>query len=450
MMTRDIVKPPKEELEEVYAKLNSISKTSKHYSTSNPTVRKWLIEYDIPRLNHKEAFHAHLETIRVAIPSKEELEFIYSTNSINQIEELYEIGQKTVYEWLDARSITRLPHEVKLKNAKTKAFATKWEMTKESLEDDYKKAGSLGVLASTYGCCINTIKKLLKIHGVKTIFPRVSVGQSEVAEFIKSLGFEVIVNDRSIIAPNELDIVVSEKKIAIEYCGMYYHSQTWGGKDRNYHSRKSNECDAMGYRLITLWESEWHTKKEIVKSVIASKLGATKNVVYARNTKFVELSWAEIKKFEEDNHLQGSCPARNYYGLIHNGEIVMTASFGKPRFRSDYDNELVRMTTKIDYSVVGGITKLFKNAKITNCLTYADRRWGWGNGYLNAGFDFLGKTESNYWYFHKSDHDTFYNRTKFQKKRIIGVDSSKTEYANMLEKGYDRIWDCGSNIFGLK
>ena len=42
-------------------------------------------------------------------------------------------------------------------------------------------------------------------------------------------------------------------------------------------------------------------------------------------------------------------------------------------------------------------------------------------------------------------------RTNFQKHKLINilpiVDVGKTEYENMKDNGYNRIWDCGSSAW---
>jgi len=61
----------------------------------------------------------------------------------------------------------------------------------------------------------------------------VSSGESEVTEFLKLYFDTVISRDRKIVSPYELDIVIPLKKLAIEYCGLYWHSEK-SNKDRSY------------------------------------------------------------------------------------------------------------------------------------------------------------------------------------------------------------------------
>ena len=55
------------------------------------------------------------------------------------------------------------------------------------------------------------------------------------------------------------------------------------------------------------------------------------------------------------------------------------------------------------------------------------------------------ETSPNYWY--TKDHKSRNHRFKFTKQKVIkmGGDPNLTEWQNMQNFGYDRIWDCGSS-----
>jgi transposase len=442
--------PSKDDLLDYYNTVKSISKTARHFKTSNPTVRKWLKSYSIPIYTHKEAVNQDFLLKKVDIPSKEELIFLYNNISISDIRNMYNIGQETFYEWLETHNIDKLSISDKVKTIKKNKFDERFNLTKEQIQEDYNKIQCMGGLADYYKCSMNTIKKLFKLHNIEAKFAKTSVGQLQVANYIESLGFKVILNDRKLIAPLELDIVIPEKNIAIEYCGIYFHSETWGNKDKKYHLNKQQLANKQRYKLITIFENEWFNKKDIVKSILSIKLGKCEKKIHARKTIFKEVMYKDIKQFENDNHLQGTRPANRYYVLCYDNEIMMSLSIGKSRFNKNITNEIVRMTTKKNMSVVGGISKLIKNIKINDCLTYADKRYGDGIGYEKVGFVKLEDSFPNYFYFHKKDHNNLYSRNKFQKHKIPNVDLSKTEYENMLSQDYDRIWDCGNAVYYYK
>ena len=57
------------------------------------------------------------------------------------------------------------------------------------------------------------------------------------------------------IYPQELDIVINEQKLAIEFNGSYWHDVNHVFPD--YHLNKVIKCNQLGYRLIHIWEDEW-------------------------------------------------------------------------------------------------------------------------------------------------------------------------------------------------
>ena len=72
-------------------------------------------------------------------------------------------------------------------------------------------------------------------------------------------------NDRSVISPKELDIYVPSRNLAIEYCGLYWHSDLVI-EDKYYHKNKYDLCYKKGIRLITVFEDEYLADKRSVLS----------------------------------------------------------------------------------------------------------------------------------------------------------------------------------------
>ena len=61
-----------------------------------------------------------------------------------------------------------------------------------------------------------------------------SIGEQEVSRLVSELvSSEVILNSRSIISPYELDMYVPDKGVAIEFNGVYWHTESQG-KDESY------------------------------------------------------------------------------------------------------------------------------------------------------------------------------------------------------------------------
>jgi G:T-mismatch repair DNA endonuclease (very short patch repair protein) len=68
-------------------------------------------------------------------------------------------------------------------------------------------------------------------------------------------------NDKALIG-KELDIVIPEIKLAIEYNGLYWHSINGSKYKFGQHLSKTQSCEKLGYRLLYVWEDEWADNPE--------------------------------------------------------------------------------------------------------------------------------------------------------------------------------------------
>ena len=256
-------------------------------------------------------------------------------------------------------------------------------------------------------------------------------------------------NDKNRIKPYELDIVIPEKKIAIEYCGLYWHSEL-NGKDKNYHLNKLNMCLEKGYRLITIFEDEWVYRKDILLSRLQNLLNSTLlNKVYARKCTINEISANQAKFFCEQNHLQGYGSGSSIkLGAFYNEELVSVMTFSKSSIAKGSKNkegtwELHRFCSKLNTRVIGIASKLLKyferSYEWKELFSYADRRWSDGSLYEKIGFSLVGNTKPNYWYI-KNKKRTHRFALRKNKKDIKEL----TEWENRQLQGWDRIWDCGN------
>jgi len=184
-----------------------------------------------------------------------------------------------------------------------------------------------------------------------------------VENFIKSLGFNTVSNKRPAWAKGkEIDIQILDTNIAIEYNGEYWHSEE-SGKNSSYHYSKNILAENAGINLIQIFESEWKNKKDIIKSIIKSKLGVTETVLQGRKTVFRKITSKQARDFLNKNHRQGGGGVTNEsYALLSDGEIVAVMSFKSERFTSKNRTELYRYASKLDTTINGGFSKLLKNA----------------------------------------------------------------------------------------
>jgi hypothetical protein len=284
--------------------------------------------------------------------------------------------------------------------------------------------------------------------------------EKEVVDFVKTiLPNEIIVeNDSTILSGLELDVYIPNKKFAIELNGNYWHSEVNGKKYKNYHINKTKRCEDAGIHLIHIFEDEWLHKQNIVKDKLTYLLCPQKiSKIYARKCIIQSISNEVCNEFLKKTHIQGSDKSSVKYGAYYNNELVSVITFGKNRIAlgnvaKEGEYELYRFCST--GSVVGMLSKFIsyfiKEHSPKNIITYADRRFSSKEkcGYAKCGFSFVKETSPNYWYMNKKSIQTREHRYKYRKselRKLLPVyDPTKTEWENMQDNGYDRIWDCGS------
>jgi hypothetical protein len=284
-----------------------------------------------------------------------------------------------------------------------------------------------------------------------------SKGELALLEYIKSIYSGIIIHqERKIIENTELDIYLPTEKIAIEYNGLYYHSELFG-KERNYHLNKTEKCKRKGIFLIQIFEDEWIFKKNIVKQRLKHILNKDNDKIYARNCIVQKISYQDKKKFLEINHIQGNDTSFFNTGLFYKNELVALMTFSKPRIALGIINknnglyELSRFC--MSKNIIGGAGKLLKyferNINPKKLYSYADRRWSNGNLYLTLGFKLDSMTSPNYWYFNKNSIPMREHRFNYRKSKLLkeGYDENLTEWQIMQIKKYNRVWDCGNFKF---
>jgi hypothetical protein len=301
----------------------------------------------------------------------------------------------------------------------------------------------------------STVSRVFKVHNIKaTQYPKSQLEQ-EVIDFLSSYIpiADIVVNSRTVISPHELDIFVPHKNIAIEINGVYWHSELMG-RDRYYHLNKHNMCKYRGIQLLQIYDNEWNNSNELVKSRILSKLGLSQRL-YARKCNIVAITNTVAKQFLQIHHIQGYAYGSVNIGLMYNNILVSIMTLGKSRFNNKIEWELIRYASKMNISVVGGASKLLsyfiKEYTPLNIISYSDNRWNTGNLYKSLGFVYSHSSKPNYFYFHQNKTNILQSCILFQKHKLARLldnfDPKLTEWDNMTNNGYNRIWDCGNSVW---
>lgn len=278
-----------------------------------------------------------------------------------------------------------------------------------------------------------------------------SKAEIEIFDFIKSLCSSAISNNKTILSNRkEIDILLPDKKIAIEFNGLYWHSEKMllaTNKSKTSDFEKMNELNLLGYRYIGIFEDEWEDKKEIVKSRLANIIGVTDTKIFARKCTVTEISVKTASEFCRKNHIQGYGKTSHRYGLWYNNELISVMTFSKNNLsRKSNFWEISRFCNKLNLTVVGGASKLFKEfvRKVDpdKVVSYADRRWSTGNLYKTMGLSLEKNTIPNYWYVPRGAINRLH---RFSLRKKHNEAKNKTEKELRVEQGFLIIYDCGSS-----
>ena len=340
------------------------------------------------------------------------------------------------------------------------------------IQNHYKIAPRTREIAKDLGVDISTVDDYMKKHSAYHCVRKAkSLMETEILDFIKSVRPElkVISNDKSAIAPKELDIYIPKLNFAIECNPTCTHNSSfidpWGGepKSRSYHKQKTDECEAQGIFLFHIFGYEWTNNKNVILSMLSNILHTNDNKVYARNCEIRSVNSKDCRMFLNENHRQGYANASIRLGLYYNGDLVSVMTFGHIRATIGPKSvgesvcwELVRFCSKLNTTVVGGADKLFKHFVKTynpvEILSFSDRSHTRGTMYNTLGFKRIHASGPSYVWVNIHT-DVGYHRYNSQKRNLSrflndpNIDLSKTEKEIMEEHDFAQVFDCGTVLW---
>jgi len=278
-----------------------------------------------------------------------------------------------------------------------------------------------------------------------------SLGQIHITNWLSLLGVSLKTNVKK-LAPGrqEIDILIPDANLAIEYNGLFYHNVK-AGKDKFYHQNKTDACSDAGISLFHVFEDDWLKKQDIVKSMILHRLKMTPQKIYARKCSIIELSDEQKCDFFEKNHIDGDTTSFISFGLLYNNDTIICAiSLRKPLFNKRYELEVARSCSIINTIVSGGLSKLtshvvkwMRENNHNNIMTYVDMRFGNGKSYETSGWKYSGITPSRFWW--TDCHRRFY-RGKFKANKPLGLTEKQVAEA----AGVVKVYGCRNLVYEIK
>ena len=282
----------------------------------------------------------------------------------------------------------------------------------------------------------------------------ISSYEKEINDYISSLGVEHDAN-RQILIGREIDILIPNVRIGIEFDGLKWHTEFFGKKNHKYHIEKTNQCNEKGYGLIHIFEDEYVNKKDIVLAKLKHLLKRDYDLpkIAGRKIQVCEILSNDAKNFLEQYHIQGFYKSSVYLGGFYEDNLIAVMAFKNGNIKNE-NWELVRFATDSNYVYQGVASKMFtyfiRHYNPIAIVSFADRRWTpWSNSnlYTKLGFKLENTTKPDYRYYnekvdkYKRVHKMSMCKSILHKKYNFPMTMTELEMAKEL--GYDRIWDCG-------
>lgn len=207
----------------------------------------------------------------------------------------------------------------------------------------------------------------------------------------------------------ELDIYLEKEKVAIEYCGLYWHSSVKTERDDERrrerllarhplrHRFKYDVCKDQGIRLYTIFEDDFHYKGDLILSQIES------HILGSKGFSGCDLAEShEVSEFLKRFNLFGPKNFFKFIKLIDDQKVCAILGFNKTKGNFDLTNACFRPGYSVDgiKKWIPKILELLGAESITHCC---DLRYDSGGDWENLGFKKTDEKEHNQMVIVRSD-----------------------------------------------
>lgn len=254
------------------------------------------------------------------------------------------------------------------------------------------------------------------------------------------------------LGSKSFDFHVKGTNILIEIDPTYTHNVIGNHWNRNgipsaYHKEKSELARANGYRCIHVFDwDDWGKIRYILQPMHTR--------IYARNCQIFKLNKSVTNDFLNNYHLQGTCTGQLLsLGLVYNDELLQIMTFGKSRYSTKHQIELLRLCTKPGYQVIGGTSKLFsfatKDYELYNIVSYCDLSKFTGEVYEKIGMKLIRTTVPQEIWSNRTSKVTANLLRQQGFDHLFNTNYGK-DYSNeylMLQHHWLPVYDCGQAVY---
>lgn len=253
----------------------------------------------------------------------------------------------------------------------------------------------------------------------------------------------------------EVDLYFPKKRVAIEFDGIFYHSDEFC-RGNDYHILKTDSCEDREIHLIHIFEDEYYYHENLVKGLIKRELGIGVEKLPVSSISVKEITKEVSDEFLEMNDLNGKDKASIYMGAYYKDKLVAVILFKKTRNEGEYEmNRYAVLAQYTEQELIGSCLLYFaRKYKVKSITAFVNRRWVYSkrNVFLSLGF----ATEKIY----HIDFQYVKGRKRFPKsylckknieKQFPDYDCTGKKPKEIAEElGFHRIYDCGKIKYRLE
>lgn len=291
-------------------------------------------------------------------------------------------------------------------------------------------------VARIIGSSVSYIDKVIKEQNWTDLQGKDSYYEIAIRGIFDDIGIEYIEGSFRIIKPKQLDFYIPGKKTAVEFNGTRWHGEKVNNCGPEYHIGKTKRCNELGIHLLHIFQDQWDKHPEAARSLIKRSVGAV-DTISADDTVTKVISSRVCQDFVSTSSVFDYVIADYHFSLCYNNEVYAVCSVK--------DKAIVNFALKNNVDVAGASRRLFLFAKDcikTDLFYYADRTV-YKQDQFSDCFENIGVVPPGFLYSKGAARISKELASEFLKDKP----STLSNHEYMINRGFDRIWDCGYTIW---
>lgn len=302
-----------------------------HYQTSDGFKHKNIrILSEYPRFCDRTCQNSHPEKLRAA---EQTCQSRYGTSTTLSVKEFRDKGIKTLYEnhGVINPGQSEKNHQIQLEKSYREFLLTnRYDQPLFSLNEYLARADDHQLLRFQCLKC-GSMFEAMHDNGHHRRCPicyssrQTSYKEKELVEWIQTIySGSIIENDKHLISPKELDLVLPDLRLAIEFNGLYWHQTDY--KPDLYHQLKSDLCEQKGFKLIHVFEDRWNVNSSLIRQQLA-RICNPASLDRCTDYQLSTLNLEQAKAFISTYSFDAVEDTDSFIGVIYRNQIVGVLSY---------------------------------------------------------------------------------------------------------------------------